>query len=60
MSAETIIEMYMAQTSCYFSNSEYDEHSNGTTHTNSSGTHADSCQIGGGGHGDYHDTYMDN
>lgn len=60
MSAEAIIEMYMAQTGSCFASADHDAHSNGSTHTNSSGSHADSGQVGGGGHGDYSDSYMNN
>ena len=56
MSAESIIEMYMSQTSNAFASADHDAHSNGSTHTNSSGSHADSGLVGGGGHGDYYDT----
>ena len=60
MSAEAIIEMYMAQTGSCFASADHDAHSNGSTHTNSSGSHAVSGQVGGGGHGDYSDSYMNN
>lgn len=55
MSAENIIEMYMSQTGNTFASANHDAHSNGSTHTNSSGPHADSSS-GGSGHGDYFDT----
>ena len=60
MSAEAIIEMYMAQTGSCFASADHDAHSNGSTHTNSSGSRADSGQVSGGGHGDYSDSYMNN
>ena len=58
MAAKSIIEMYMSQTSNAFVSANHDAHTNGSTHTNSSGSHADSGQIGGGGHGDYYDSSM--
>ncbi len=58
MSAEEIIGMYMSQTGCAFASADYDAHTNGSTHLNSSGHHADSGQIGGGGHGDYYDSSL--
>ena len=56
MNAKELINDYMAQTSTFYACAEHDAHTNGSTHVNSSGSHADSGQIGGGGHGDYNDS----
>lgn len=56
MNANEMINDYMAQTSNYYASAEHDAHTNGSTHVNSSGHHADSGQIGGGGHGNYYDS----
>lgn len=56
MNANEMIQDYMSQTSNYYACAEHDAHTNGSTHVNSSGSHADSGQIGGGGHGDYNDS----
>lgn len=52
-----LIEEYMEQAGECYSFANHEAHTNGTTHTNSKGSHADSKQItDGGGHGDYFDT----
>lgn len=51
----SLIEEYMEQAGECYSFASHDAHTNGSTHTNSSGSHADSSQISGGGHGDYVD-----
>lgn len=60
MSAQELADAYMAQSSNSYGASDYDEHHNGNTHTNSSGHHADSKPLdgsghSGSGHGDYYD-----
>ncbi len=60
MTAQELANAYMAQSSSCYSISDYDEHTNGHTHTNSSGHHADSKPLDGSGHsgpghGDYYD-----
>lgn len=55
MVIEELVNEYMAQSSNVYSYGSHDAHNNGTTHTNSSGSHSDT-KSGGGGHGDHFDT----
>ena len=64
MSMMDLINEYMSQSSSVMAAAAYDEHHNGSVHTNSSGHHADSKSSGcsghsGPGHGDHVDRYAD-
>lgn len=54
MSMMDLINEYMSQSSSVTSAAAYDEHHNGSVHTNSSGSHADT-KGPGGAHGDHVD-----
>lgn len=56
MPIQKLADAYMAQSRSAFGMADHDAHTNGTTHTNSSGSHADSKQLDGSGHGDYSDS----
>lgn len=59
MSIQELVDAYMAQSGNTYGTSDHDAHSNGSTHTNSSGHHADSKQPDGSGHGDHYDLSAD-
>ncbi len=59
MSIHELAEVYISQSGSSAYHSDHDAHQNGTTHTNSSGHHADSKQTTGGGHGDHYDSRVD-
>ena len=52
----SLIEQYMEQAGECYSFANHYAHINGTTHTNNSGSHADTSQLSGGGHGDHVDS----
>lgn len=54
MTMMDLINEYMAQSGNTFAYIAYDEHHNGSVHTNSSGSHADT-KGPGGAHGDHVD-----
>lgn len=56
MSAKEMFKAYIKQSGRHDARANHSAHMNGTTHTNCSGSHTDTKQQGGGGHGDHYDS----
>lgn len=59
MSMMDLINEYMSQSGNAMASGAYDEHHNGSVHTNSSGHHADTKNSDTGSHGDHVDSSAD-
>lgn len=56
MSAKEMLRAYIKQSGPHNVRADHQAHTNGSTHTNCSGSHTDTGQLGGGGHGNHNDS----
>jgi len=59
MKAKDMFKAYIKQSGRKDARANHYAHTNGTTHTNCSGSHSDSKQQDGSGHGDHYDSSSD-